>query len=85
MTAEEMAAMQAHSEYWQGLTEKGTCLLYGPVLDPDAPWGLAVVEADTDAQAAALFAADPAVTSARCTAHSAPFQLALMRGQAPSS
>ena len=77
--------MQVHSDYWRDLTEKGTCLLYGPVLDPEAPWGLAVVETDTEAEARALFAADPAVTSANCTAQPAPIKIALMRGQAISS
>ncbi len=82
MTPGEASVMQAHSGYWRDLTERGVCLLYGPVLDPVAPWGLAVVETDTEAEAKAIFDADPAVTSAACQPHLAPFQIALMRGQA---
>jgi uncharacterized protein YciI len=72
MTDAEKAAMQEHSAYWRGLTAAGTCLVYGPVLDPDGPWGLAVIEAPDDIQARRIFEADPVVASGLCTMRMAP-------------
>jgi uncharacterized protein YciI len=61
MSAEEAQAMADHVAYWQGHAERGAAVLFGPVLDPDGVWGLAVVEAERLEAVEALTAADPAI------------------------
>ena len=63
MSEAEQAAMGAHGAYWRGLLEARTAVVFGPVLDPDGVWGLAVVEARSVDDARASGAADPAVAS----------------------
>ncbi len=81
MSELEQGVMGRHAEYWNDLTERGTCLIFGPVLDPTDPWGLAIVEAETEAEARAIFDADPAVSSGTCTARLAPVHVARMRAE----
>ena len=61
MTGEERAMMAEHSVYWQRLLADGVAVVFGPVLDPAGPYGLAVVEVDDEEQMARVAADDPAV------------------------
>ena len=79
----EKQVMATHGSYWSELTQKGVCLIFGPVLDPQDPWGLAIVEAETDAAAQALFRANPAVAAGLCTFRSAPIHVAGFRQVGP--
>jgi uncharacterized protein len=63
MSPAEKSTMAAHAAYWQAQADKGAAVIFGPVADPKGVWGLGIVEAETEAQARALIAADP-VTSA---------------------
>jgi uncharacterized protein YciI len=63
MTPEEGALMAAHSEHWRGLMDDGRVLVFGPVLEADGVWGMAVVEAADADEVAAWGEADPAVAS----------------------
>ncbi len=63
MSETEQAVMERHIAYWQGLIERGTATVFGPVRDPARAWGLAVVAAETTADVRRLGAADPAVVS----------------------
>lgn len=63
MSESEQAVMARHVAYWQGLTERRTAIVFGPVSDPAGAWGLAVVAADTVTDVRALGDADPAVAS----------------------
>ncbi|MDQ3857717.1 MAG: YciI family protein [Actinomycetota bacterium] len=63
MSETEQATMGEHVAYWQGLVDRGTAIVFGPVGDPAGVWGLAVVEAVSTQQVHALGNADPAVTS----------------------
>jgi uncharacterized protein YciI len=63
MNEAESAIMARHVAYWQELTQRGTSIVFGPVGDPAGPWGLAVVEAETNEQVQALGEADPAIAS----------------------
>ena len=81
MTEAERATMDAHAGYWRDLTERGACLIFGPVLDPAGPWGLAIVETSTEDEASTIFQADPAITSGMCTYQMAPMMVAQMRRQ----
>lgn len=64
MTPEEAALMREHGAYWQGLAERGTAIVVGPVLDPAGVWGMAVVEVADAAAASGLADADPIVRAA---------------------
>lgn len=59
MTEAERAVMQEHVLYWKGLTEQGTVIVYGPVLDPNGGYGIGVIEAETEADVHRLIAGDP--------------------------
>ncbi len=50
MTDAEAAIMQEHSAYWSRLLSKGKCVAYGPVLDPDGAYGIAIVEVADEAE-----------------------------------
>jgi len=60
MTAEEREIMQQHVIYWKGLMDKGFVLVFGPVLDPAAVYGLGIIEADNVEQVQTLIKEDPA-------------------------
>ncbi len=61
MTDEERAMMAEHGRYWRQLLADGVAVVFGPVLDPAGPYGLAVVEVDDQEHAGRVIAADPAV------------------------
>ena len=63
MTAEEGAAMQQHFAYWAGRMEEGGVLIAGPVMDPNGNHGLAILEVQDRAAAAAICAADPVLSA----------------------
>ena len=63
MTAAEKVVMQDHSTYWRGLAEKGTAVVFGPVLDPNGPYGMGIVAVADDSGARAFADADPAITA----------------------
>jgi uncharacterized protein YciI len=61
MTEAERKVMQEHVVYWKGLTDRRIAIVFGPVLDPKGPWGVAIVEVADEADARALGTNDPAV------------------------
>jgi uncharacterized protein YciI len=63
MTDEEKAVMAEHTEYWKGLLADGVAVFFGPVLHPDGPYGLAVVEVADQEHIERITAGDPAVRS----------------------
>jgi uncharacterized protein YciI len=63
MTPEEAGLMQEHAGYWQKLADRGVALVVGPVLDSSGAWGLAIVDVNDAAAAAALTDEDPVVRS----------------------
>ena len=67
MSEAEAAVMGEHAAYWQPRVEQGDVLVFGPVLEPAATWGLAVVLADDEEAVRALGDADPAVASGLAT------------------
>jgi uncharacterized protein len=58
--------MGRHAAHWQPYVEAGQMAVIGPVLDDTGSWGLAVVEADDDAELRAHAARDPTVTAGVC-------------------
>ena len=67
MSEAEAGIMAQHAHYWQGLTDRGTAVVFGPVADPAGVWGLAVVEAASEEVVRVLGLEDPAVTSEMAT------------------
>lgn len=61
MTVEERNIMLEHIAYWTDKQNQGIALVFGPVLNPSAPHGLAVIEVENEAQVPKLIAEDPAV------------------------
>jgi uncharacterized protein len=75
MSPAEEEVMQRHVTYWQDLLSRGVALAFGPVLDPDDPWGLGLLDLDDDQAARAIGEDDPAVKSGTCTYEVVPIDL----------
>jgi hypothetical protein len=65
MTEEERDIMGRHAEYWRGLLERGTAIVFGPVADPKGGWGVGIVRVPDEAAVHALRDGDPVISSAR--------------------
>jgi uncharacterized protein YciI len=63
MSEAEGAIMQAHFGYWAGVIADGKAVVYGPVVDPDGTYGIAVVEVSDEVTARGIAADDPAIRS----------------------
>jgi uncharacterized protein YndB with AHSA1/START domain len=63
MNAEEREVMQRHVAFWTELVARGQAIVFGPVLDPEGPWGVGIVRARDEAAVHALGAGDPAMLS----------------------
>ena len=62
MTADERAVMQEHGTYWRGKLAEGAVIAFGPVADPQGPWGLGLIKGRDVAEVRGFEAGDPAVT-----------------------
>jgi hypothetical protein len=62
MSAEERGIMQAHVLYWKDLLKKDIALVFGPVHDPKAVYGIGIIQADNEDMVRTLIANDPAKT-----------------------
>jgi uncharacterized protein YciI len=63
MSDDERSTMLEHVAYWSGLTDQGAALAFGPVNDPNGPYGIGIILAkDLDA-AEELRDGDPALAS----------------------
>ena len=60
MTPEELSIMQQHVAYWKSYLDNGTLIVYGPVLDPKAVYGLGVIGVSSEDELKALIEKDPA-------------------------
>jgi len=60
MTDDERAVMMQHVAYWRGLLANGHVLVYGPVMDPKAIYGLGVVVVNNEDEVKEFIANDPA-------------------------
>jgi uncharacterized protein len=63
LTDTEGAIMQEHFAYWSDLIRRRKAVAYGPVMDPQGPYGVAVVEVEDEATADRVAANDPAIKS----------------------
>lgn len=63
-SAAEEEAMASHAAWWQAMADKGQAIAIGPVLDPGGVWGLALVWAESEADALTLVEGDPVIVAA---------------------
>ena len=75
MSPAEAEVMERHVAYWQDLLNRGVALAFGPVLHPEDPWGLGLLDLDDEQAAEAIGEGDPAVQSGTCTYEVVPMQL----------
>ena len=60
MTDKERLIMQEHGAYWREYMSKGKVIVFGPVLDPNAVYGLGVLAVDDEQEVKDFIAGDPA-------------------------
>ncbi|WP_427914811.1 SRPBCC domain-containing protein [Ramlibacter sp. MMS24-I3-19] len=60
-TAREREVMARHAAYWGEHLRAGRVVMFGPVLDPAGPWGMAALEVKDENELNALKDADPAL------------------------
>ncbi|HEY4373746.1 MAG TPA: SRPBCC domain-containing protein [Burkholderiales bacterium] len=65
MNEEERAMMGRHAAYLRERMDAGEVLLFGPVADPQGPWGLGILRARDENEARALTEQDPAILAGR--------------------
>ena len=70
MSSAEAAVMQRHD-----LLDRDVALAFGPVLDPEDPRGLGLLDLDDEQAARAIGASDPAVERGTGTHEVVPVQL----------
>lgn len=75
MSPAEAGVMERHVAYWQDLLNRDVALAFGPVLDPEDPWGLGLLDLDDEQAARGIGDSDPAVQSGTCTYEVVPMQL----------
>jgi uncharacterized protein len=61
MSETEAGLMREHILYWRVLLEKGICVVFGPVLDPQGVYGVAIVGVEEEADILEIEANDPTV------------------------
>lgn len=60
MTAEEKDIMEQHVAYWMKYLQEGKMLVFGPVMDPSAVYGVGIVAVDSKEELEELIDKDPA-------------------------
>ncbi len=80
MSDEERQVMNRHVAYWQGHTDAGRVLIFGPVVEESGSWGLGVIRGVDDAEAQAMVDADPAISSGMATMRLGPMPAAVLPG-----
>jgi uncharacterized protein YciI len=79
MSPREAEIMERHFEYLKSLLKAGKLILAGPSLDP--PFGIIVLEAESEDEARRLIEADPSVAAGVQTPELHPFRASLLRGR----
>ena len=59
MNESEKAVMAQHAAYWAQMCKGGVVLVYGPVMDPNGPFGMGVFEVADEAEVKRRTDADP--------------------------
>ena len=59
MNDNEKAVMAQHAAYWAQMCKEGAVLVYGPVMDPNGPYGMGVFDVADEAEVKRRTDADP--------------------------
>ncbi len=70
-----------HTDYLQSLFDDGRLVLAGPTTGGSLDDGVTILEADDEAEARAVMAADPAITSGLMTGELRRIHVAFLRGR----
>ena len=76
MTAAERDLMVQHAIYVRGFFDSGQVLAYGPVLDPEGAFGIAILAMRDLAEAEQFIQQDPAIQAGLCRYLLHPMHLA---------
>jgi len=60
MTEEEKSIIQQHGAYWRRFMNQGKVIVFGPVLDPKAVYGLGILAVEDEQEVKDFIAGDPA-------------------------
>jgi uncharacterized protein YciI len=63
MNEAERKVMTEHVGYLGRLAEEGKAVIFGPVADPNGPWGLGILEAEDQTALDAMLSDDPTIRS----------------------
>jgi hypothetical protein len=80
ITPEEKALMQQHVVYTQERFVAGKILIYGPVMAPTGPFGMAVFEVDDISEVKETLENDPSVSSGMNRFEIHPMRVAAAQG-----
>lgn len=79
MTDDERNIMLQHISYWTDKQNQGIAVVFGPVLNPSAPHGLAIIEVENEGQVPKLISEDPAVISGIMTTEFYPMKAVIKK------
>lgn len=65
ITPEEIALMKSHADYWRERMTQGYVVVFGPVMDPEATYGILVMQLPDDAAPEPLINEDPVIKADR--------------------
>lgn len=65
MSAAEADLMREHAAYWREWMGQGKVVVFGPVADPAAAFGIAILEVSDKGELARLTSNDPVIRAAR--------------------
>ncbi len=60
MSDEERTIMTLHVAYWKQKMSEGKVIVFGPVFDPNGPYGLGIVKVDDEEEVKLFIKDDPA-------------------------
>jgi uncharacterized protein YciI len=80
-SAEELALMKKHADYFAGLFAAEKVLLYGPVRSAAGAFGVAILEVENEAQAREIAQNDPSVLGGLNRFEVAPMRVSAARAK----
>jgi hypothetical protein len=63
MTPAEIELMKLHALYWSNLMRAKKVLVFGPVADPDGPYGIGIVSLEDPSEASTIADNDPVISA----------------------